>query len=131
MERKVEVTHYGIKLPSLSDNFAISMYMQSTVSMILGLVILFRPSAISAQNNSVIQMVIPAICITVAFLIQMVNAWRITITKSKLLAAAGENHVEVLTTSEYKYYFGGTLVKHNAAVKLRKQDARYGVANRD
>lgn len=127
MSRKVEVTSYGLKLPSLSDNFAISMYMESFLSLVLGLIILFHPSLVNARENSVIQMVIPAICITIAFTIQIFNTWRNTVVKTRIAALNHDRNIQVLTTNEYKFYYGAPSVRQSAKAAVRKDDLKHGV----
>jgi len=107
MTRKYEVTSYGVKLPTLSDNLSLSLYLESFISLLVGMLVLFRPSIISVEANSVVQMVIPAISMLVAFGIQIFNAWRNTVVKSKLIMSSSHagRDVMLMTSAEYKSAF--------------------------
>ena len=97
--RKLTVTTDGIILPSMGDNLSWSIYAESFVSFILGMIILFRPSAISVQSDTVLQMIIPVVSITLVFALQSLNIWRNTSMKKAVIQHS--NKVSVMSKYEY------------------------------
>ena len=114
--RKLTVTTDGIILPSMGDNLSWSIYAESFVSFILGMIILFRPSAISVQSDTVLQMIIPVVSIALVFALQSLNIWRNT--SMKKAAIAGNTRITVMSKHEYHTVNGSPRVAAAARSKI-------------
>lgn len=98
--RKVTVTADGIVLPSMGDNLSWSIYAESFASFVLGVIILFRPSAISVQSDTVLQMIIPVVSITLVFALQTLNVWRNTSMRKAVI----QHNSKVTVMSKHEYH---------------------------
>lgn len=121
--RKLTVTTDGIILPSMGDNLSWSIYAESFASFVLGMVVLFKPSAISVQSDTVLQMIIPTISIVLVFALQSINIWRNTSTKKAVISRAfntRDNNITVMSKNEYYAKQGSVTVGAIAKNKLSK-----------
>ena len=121
--RKIAVTADGIILPSMGDNLSWSIYVESFASFVLGMVVLFKPSAISVQSDTVLQMVIPTISIILVFALQSVNIWRNTSMKKAVISRAfntKNNNITIMSKNEYYAEKGSLTVSAIANKKLIK-----------
>lgn len=113
--RKMSVTADGIVLPSMGDNLSWSIYVESFGSFILGIIVLFKPSAISVQSDTVLQMVIPVLSIVLVFALQTLNIWRNTSMKK----AAIQQDTRVTVMSKHEYHTVNGSIKVAAAARSK------------
>jgi hypothetical protein len=84
---------------------------------------LFKPSAISVQSDTVLQMVIPTISIILVFALQSVNIWRNTSMKKAVISRAfntKNNNITIMSKNEYYAEKGSLTVSAIANKKLIK-----------